>query len=126
MNFKDITDRLSAQQKKKLKNAKTKEELDGIFTSEIMQLTDDQLGKVSGGGCFVPLYYLCEDCHTEFIIPAHPATSRQCPGCGGYNCQNVEPGYRPYSPYGECDICGMPLPDPDLTVCPYCNSLIGS
>ena len=49
MNFRDITEHLSPEQKKRLKNAKTKEELDEVFTGEKMMLTDDQLGEVAGG-----------------------------------------------------------------------------
>ena len=54
MNFQDITEHLSPEQKKRLKNAKTKEELDEVFTGEKMMLTDDQLGEVAGGaGSFI-------------------------------------------------------------------------
>ena len=56
MNFKDITGRLSEGQKKRLMEAKTKEDLKGI------KLSDEELiGVAGGGGCFEPVW-TCEKC----------------------------------------------------------------
>lgn len=46
----DLTD----QMKKELREAKTKEELDGLVSSAGMELSDDQLGEVAGGNGWIP------------------------------------------------------------------------
>ncbi len=84
MNFKDVTDRLSAEQKKRLRDAGTKEELDELFTGEKTELTDDQLDEAAGGaGCFRP-----------------KNTGPECPTCG----MPVS------STTGTCPYCGTPIP----------------
>ena len=55
MKFDDITNRLSEKQKQRLREAKTNEDLDSMFTAGKLELTDDQPGSVAGGsGCFPP------------------------------------------------------------------------
>jgi hypothetical protein len=54
MKFDDITNRLSEKQKQRLREAKTNEDLDSMFTAGKLELTDDQLGSVAGGTCFLP------------------------------------------------------------------------
>ena len=52
MNFNDLTTRLSEKQKEQLKNAKTQEDLNELFTSDKILLTEDQLGEAAGGTCY--------------------------------------------------------------------------
>ena len=55
MKYDDLVNRLSEKQKQRLKEAKTQEDLDSMFTAEKLELTEDQLGSVAGGsGCFLP------------------------------------------------------------------------
>ena len=54
MKVSDITNRLSEEQKQHLREAKTNEDLDNLLTSDKRLLTEDQLGSVAGGTCFLP------------------------------------------------------------------------
>ena len=51
MDINQLFNGLTDQQKKELKEAKTKEELDSLVSSAGMELSEDQLSSVSGG-CF--------------------------------------------------------------------------
>lgn len=97
MNFKDITEHLSPEQKKRLKNAKTKEELDEVFTSEKMMLTDDQLGEVAGGagGCFLPKHTCARCGWTGYFKDS------KCGVCGWQwgDILSLEEGPQPPDPY---------------------------
>ena len=52
MKFSDITNRLSEAQTQRLREAKTNENADPLFTSDKQLLTDDPLGHVTGGASF--------------------------------------------------------------------------
>ena len=73
MKFSDLSNRLSEKQKERLRNAKSQEELDQLFTPEKMLLTEDQLGEVAGGTCFKPGY--CLNCGNYMM-------STICRNCG--------------------------------------------
>lgn len=68
MKYDDLVNLLSDKQKTRLREAKTNEDLDSLFTADEQQLTEDQLGAVAGGtSCFTP----------------DPMRTR-CPNCGQY------------------------------------------
>ena len=55
MKYDDLINRLSDKEKQRLAEAKTQEDLDRLFTAEMWQLSEDQLGSVAGGtSCFIP------------------------------------------------------------------------
>ena len=55
MKYDDLVNLLSEKQKTRLREAKTNEDLDSLFTADEQQLTEDQLGEVAGGtSCFTP------------------------------------------------------------------------
>ena len=71
MEFSDLTNRLSEKQKEQLRNAKSKEDLDQLFTPDKMLLTEDQLDAVAGGGgCYKPGYcpFCGSYCNTPFCL----------------------------------------------------------
>lgn len=52
MKVNDITNHLSETQMQRLREAKTNENADPLFTSDKQLLTDDPLGHVTGGASF--------------------------------------------------------------------------
>ena len=70
MNFNDLKNRLSEKQRERLRNAKSQEDLDQIFSPYKMLLTEDQLDAVAGG-CLRPSGIYNED-QIEYA---------ECPGC---------------------------------------------
>ena len=55
MKYDDLINLLSDKEKQRLAEAKTQEDLDRLFTAEMWQLSEDQLGSVAGGtSCFTP------------------------------------------------------------------------
>ena len=59
MNRNDLKNRLSEKQKERLRNANSQEDLDRLFTPNKMLLTEDQLGMVAGGSCYLPECAIC-------------------------------------------------------------------
>ena len=117
MNLNDVLDGLSEQQKQKLVEAKTKDELAGLAGLDAAQLSDGQLSGVSGGvigGCFNPFYCGCSCGWTGTACSGSP-----CPSCGARTYVIDEPmglcpGCQSMVPLtaagGPCPICGQHLP----------------
>ena len=57
--FADLTE----EQKKKLKNAKTPEELRDLIDEEGLELSEDAIGDIAGGGSSC---YRAGDCHDNY------------------------------------------------------------
>ena len=93
MKFGDIANRLSEKQKQRLREAKTNEDLDSLFTAEKLELTEDQLDSVAGGSCF--LGDRCHICWEDMVF----CTCPKCPICG----ESVKPGLK------YCTACSAEL-----------------
>ena len=109
MEFKDITERLTEEQKKRLKEVKTEDDLKKLM------LEDEQLKEITGGaggiiGCFQPNETTCACCRSHKIF-----NFGRCSDCGFLN----ETQYCPYC-HAELSalfrlantVCqyGMPIP----------------
>lgn len=52
MNQQELFDKLTDAQKEKFKNCKNTEELTKLLAEEGIELADEQLAQIAGGGCF--------------------------------------------------------------------------
>ncbi len=93
MNISDLIGRLSAEQKQRLMQAKTQEDLNQLFTPDNVSLSDDQLDDVAGGiwGCFHPS--AIEEDENEY-------ERWECPTC-----------LRTGIPGTTCGYCGNYIPE---------------
>ncbi len=57
--------------KKQVEETKNKEEAKKVIEKAGMELTDEELDQVAGGGAAGPLRYYCDQCHEKFCVLAY-------------------------------------------------------
>ena len=73
MKYGDLINHLSEKQRERLRNAKSQEDLDALFTPDKTQLTEDQLDAVAGGN---------SQCWRTLSTDEESDGSINCPNCG--------------------------------------------